>query len=204
MAYIPKSALVEVGENATLLDGTANRLLYVDGSGDVQEQAWGTSGQVYTANGSSSVPTWQDAAGGGMLKTASGGYFLIPAGPTIGTTVSSSASADTYGSWTEMTASAAADLFIVGVTIAVLDSAGEEYVQVDIGTGAAAAESSIGEWKLGYTANADIGTLTATLPFPVPVASGTRVSCRTADDVTSSLGHRVTLHCINQADLADI
>ena len=68
MTYIPRSALVEVGENVTLLDGTAYRLLYIDSAGDVKELAHGTSGQVLTANGTTSDPSWQDATGGGGMS----------------------------------------------------------------------------------------------------------------------------------------
>lgn len=57
---------------------TAYRTLYVDGSGDVQELAHGTSGQVLTSNGTSSNPSWQTPSGGG------GGDI------TVGTTVISS------------------------------------------------------------------------------------------------------------------
>ena len=202
MAYIPKGALVEVGENVTLLDGTANRSLYVDGSGDVQEQAWGTSGQVYTANGSSSVPTWQDAAGGGMLKTASGGYFLIPAGPAAGTTVTSSTSANTYGSWTQMTASTSAAIFIVGFHIR--QQISTQYCQLDIGTGSAASETSVGETKTGAPGATTQFSHTAYFPAPIPVATATRIACRTADEDASARDHDITLICINQADLEAI
>src|SRR5688572_16133873 len=37
---------------------TAHRLFYSDGSGDVQELAFGTSGQYLKANGTTSAPSW--------------------------------------------------------------------------------------------------------------------------------------------------
>lgn len=133
-------------------------------------------------------------------KTASGGYFLIPAGPAEGTTVTTGGTAHTYGSWTEMVASAGADLFIVAVTLQP-GSAPESYYQVDIGVGASSFEASIGEVKLGW----GTGSLSTTpayipLPFPIPVASGARISCRSASKTTSN-ALKVTLVCINQTDL---
>lgn len=47
---------------------TAWRSFYSDASGDVQEQAFGTAGYVYTSNGASAVPTWQAAATGNVTK----------------------------------------------------------------------------------------------------------------------------------------
>jgi hypothetical protein len=46
---------------------TAWRIFYSDGSGDVQELALGTSGQVLTSNGTTSAPSFEDAAGGSGL-----------------------------------------------------------------------------------------------------------------------------------------
>ena len=57
---------------------TAHRLFYSDGSGDVQELAFGTSGQYLKSQGASSAPTWDTPAGGGV---------------TIGTTAISSGTA---------------------------------------------------------------------------------------------------------------
>lgn len=141
-----------------------------------------------------------------MLKAASGGYFLIPTGPSVGTTVQSSASANTYGSWVEMSASAPADLFIVGVRLANFGGV-TSYITLDIGTGAGGAESSVGEIPFG---GMDPGTdsglqgFTVMFPFPMPVASGTRIAARVADNVASAINASVTLICINQADVVDI
>lgn len=60
------TAFLEAGDQISVLDATAHRMFYSDGSGNVTELAHGTSGQVLTANGTTSAPSWQDAAGGGM------------------------------------------------------------------------------------------------------------------------------------------
>ena len=53
---------VEAGDNATLLNGTNWRLLYIDGSGNVVELALGSAGKVLTTGGVSSAPTWETPA----------------------------------------------------------------------------------------------------------------------------------------------
>lgn len=135
-------------------------------------------------------------------KTASGGYFLIPAGPAAGTTVAKAASAATYGDWVEMEDSTAAALFIVGVVIEDLQNA-NTYVQLDIGVGAAASEVSVSEVKTGEhqsSGNAD----PIMLPYPIPVAASARIACRTAGSTAGADTIAVSLLCINQADLVPI
>ncbi len=46
---------------------TPHRLFYSDASGDVQELAFGTSGQYLKANGTTSTPSWDTPAGGSGL-----------------------------------------------------------------------------------------------------------------------------------------
>ena len=44
------------------------KMFYGDGSGDVQEFALGSAGQVVTSNGAAAAPSFQDAAGGSTTK----------------------------------------------------------------------------------------------------------------------------------------
>lgn len=146
---------------------------------------------------------WPSAGGGGGggLKTANDGYFCVPTGPADGTTVNSGG-AGTYGSWTELLASAGADLYIVGF---VIDgpNASPGYCQVDIGTGAAASETSVGEWKVGTgNGNTNTAQMWNLFPYAIPVASGTRIAARVADGGTHNW--EIALICINQADLEAI
>lgn len=141
---------------------------------------------------------------GSMKKTAGGGYFLIPAGPSIGTSVSSAASLDTYGSWTEATASTSAALYIVGVLPYIRTTLAHTYVQIDIGTGEAASESSIGE-VLGYSDETfDHGNSPIMLPFPIPVPAATRIAIRTAEDYSLAVTYKISLMCVDQSDLVDL
>ena len=137
------------------------------------------------------------------MKTSGGGYYLLPAGPAIGSAVADSATDDTYGAWVEMRAAAGNALFIVGATIRANTAPGTtgDYAQLDIGTGAAASEVSIGEW---YFPDIAIDSRNITLPFPIPVAATTRIAVRVADSETIINTYQVTLHVIDQADLVAI
>ena len=69
------------------VDQTAWRSFYSNGSGDVTELAFGTSGQVLTSNGASSAPTWQTpSSGSGTINSGTG--FKIPFYDGTGTTLS--------------------------------------------------------------------------------------------------------------------
>jgi hypothetical protein len=58
------TVLVE-GSLITQLDATAHRLFYSDGSGNVTELAFGTSGQYLKALGTTTAPTWDTPTGSG-------------------------------------------------------------------------------------------------------------------------------------------
>lgn len=139
---------------------------------------------------------------GGALKTASGGYFLIPAGPTTGTTVASG-TANAYGLWVEMDAVVSADIYVVGV-LQSAEVANRNYIQIGIGVGAFPSEVSVGEVKYGkHETGSGYMFQPLMFPFPVPIASGVRLSLRTADSSTA-VSWILTLICINQADLVGI
>lgn len=165
----------------------------------------GADGTILTAD-SAQATGLKWAAASSMLKTQSGGYFMIPAGPALGTVISDGV-ANTYGSWVEMIASTAAALYIVGIVWDAESSAiTPNYLQIDIGTGAAGAEISVGEWRFGVTGASvtDVtGAQVCIFPFPIPVAISTRIALRAASD-TGDTGYGYTLICINQADLVSI
>lgn len=138
---------------------------------------------------------------GGALKVQNGGYYLIPAGPSSGITVSSSTSADTYGSWTEMRAASGNALYIVGVTLR--GDSNALYTQLDIGTGAAASETSVSEALFRSDGNAAIDQ-TVYFPYPIAVAANTRIACRVADEDAAARSASVTLLVVDQADVTTI
>lgn len=148
---------------------------------------------------------WRPTAASGAMKTQSSGYFTIPAMPSVGTTVTKSGTADTWGSWTAMIASTSAAIYIVGIRIR--DTAANAYVALDIGTGAGGAEASIGYTVMsGEDTGTDSGVRgqTVMLPHAIPVATATRIACRTAGSRAAADNIVVTLICVNQADLVSL
>jgi len=56
------------GDNVTVLDGTADRFIYIDSLGDVTELALGASGTYLQSQGATSAPTWSTPAGSGDVS----------------------------------------------------------------------------------------------------------------------------------------
>ena len=139
------------------------------------------------------------------LSSSGGGQFFIPAGPTVGTSVASSGTANTYGSWVELEDVTGADLFIIGALVTT-PSFSATYVQLDIGVGASGSESSVGEAvKLagvaGATQTTDLTYGASPVTPWIPVAANKRITCRTADNEATANAHPITLICINQSDV---
>lgn len=175
---------------------TAGDIVYATAAEVLARLGLGTAGQFLKTNSGATAPEWGE---GGTKKTSGGGYFLIPAGPSDGTSISSGA-ADTYGSWVQMIASTGAAILIVGIAIKASNTT--VYQQLELATGAGTSESSIGEIKFGgiSTGGADQVEM---FPFPIPVAASTRIAMRSADDA-GVVNQDYALLCINESDLADI
>lgn len=138
---------------------------------------------------------------------AAGAAFHIPAGPSSGTSVTTSATTDTYGNYVQLIASTSAALYIVGVCLTASSSqSNSSYAQVMLGTGAASSETNVGE--LSTTLISDGGSSIqggGYVPIwpPIPVAASTRIAAKAAATTVSSnvVTVKVKLYCINQADV---
>lgn len=60
---------LQAGDAITTLDGTAHRVLYVNGTGDVTELALGADGTFLKSNGTTAAPSFASPAGGGDALT---------------------------------------------------------------------------------------------------------------------------------------
>lgn len=140
------------------------------------------------------------------VKTSNNGQFQLPAAPVIGTTITVSASANTYGSYAQMTASTGEADFITGITFVKTTLAGGVYVAFAIGTGAAASETVVGTVVFNQpSTTGSTMQITGYQPiFPwIPVANATRIAIKAADDIGSSGTYKVTLTLCKQADVVD-
>lgn len=98
---------------------------------------------------------------------------------------SSSATANTFGSWAEIDASTSADSWLAGITVSVPPKAAAYVFCIEIGTGAAASELTKIRISFSYQYKSDVGYLTPlvySLPMPIKVLSGTRIAARASDD----------------------
>lgn len=142
-----------------------------------------------------------------MLKTQNAGYTSFPAALTGGVTTAQSASANTYGSYVQLTASTPAAVWLVGIHVYLQTSTNTpNYLDVAIGTGAAASESIVGTFRLPTSPGGGSTISTSFLaffPFPIGVANGVRIASKTASDTASALGWRITLLYVLQTDLVD-
>jgi len=104
-----------------------------------------------------------------------------------------SGSANTFGSWTELDAAAAADSWIFCITVNPTGSGSKSFV-LEIGTGGAGAEVTKIRSSLYHTNYSDVGVLPVivlTLPVPIKVASGVRIAARCANSVAAANSMRI-------------
>lgn len=103
-------------------------------------------------------------------------------------TISSSTSADTFGSWGTVDASVAADVWISHVTLYNSGDLanGQDWV-LEIGTGA----SPTAKIRFSGIGTGAILSLVFVLPIPVKVASGTAISARVADQEAAANNYRI-------------
>ena len=58
-ALVNANSAVQPGDAATDLNGTAHRLFYTNGTGDVTELAFGANGTVLTSTGAATAPAFE-------------------------------------------------------------------------------------------------------------------------------------------------
>lgn len=148
-----------------------------------------------------------------MIKTSNNGQFTLPAMPAVGTTVTQSASANTYGSYVQMTAATSEDDYIVGIVVsnALFSTAVviPEYIALAIGVGSAASEVLVGTACISprgtYIGSGSTFNVGGVFHFahPIPVASGARIAVKSASSVATAFQWKVTLLMAKQADLVD-
>lgn len=131
------------------------------------------------------------------LKTVNPGQFCIPTGPSVGTAVTKSTSANTYGSYAELTASTSAALYITCATVIFSGTnTTPTYFQFMLGTGAVGSETPVNVFSVSVPHSAPMR-----FNPPIPVASGTRIAAKVAGDGTVDDAPKLVLQCINQSDV---
>lgn len=117
------------------------------------------------------------------------------AGTPSVTAATNAASANTFGSWAQVIASTAADLWLCSVSVASVDAqivAGVTFV-IEVGTGAGGAESTNIRFSSSFAEAAFLHPIIFTLPIPIKVAAGTRVAVRAANSTSDLVTYNVGL-----------
>ena len=138
---------------------------------------------------------------GKVIVTSGAGATVLPAGPTLGTQVTSSASTNTYGSYVEFRSASGNAIHITGITVNKEGSATPLYVELTIGTGTAASETTVSIVHVPLSGLSAIGPPDVIRLTPwIPVAANTRIAVKGASDTGSSTV-RVKLLTIDQANV---
>ena len=116
----------------------------------------------------------------GFPRTATYGAVT---GSSTGTVVTGSASANTYGSWTELVASTSFDTDLLIATFADPSKVGAQLY--DLAVGAAGSEQPIAEGLINRVDTLSKGS-TATYALPLYIPAGSRISCRVNNEQGST------------------
>jgi hypothetical protein len=135
------------------------------------------------------------------VKSAGVGKFTIPTAPAAGTSCASGAANVFTTTYVQLIASTGAAIYITGL-FSERGSASPTYSITQLATGAAASETIVGQ-ILSALQPTIAGACAYTPIFPpIPVATGTRIACKTADSA-GALATLITLECINQSNVVD-
>ena len=136
------------------------------------------------------------------VKTASVGHFTIPTAPAAGTSCTSGAANVFTTTYVQLIASTAAAIYITGIYVEAAAVSAATYVVVQLATGAAASEVIVGQHVIAMVTASTVTHAYKPIFPPIPVPTGTRIACKTADSVGSA-ATLITLECINQANVVD-
>jgi hypothetical protein len=123
---------------------------------------------------------------GGLLSTPPAGQVIaigVNSADSGGQVIDPGATTNTYGAWTELTASTTVDIVAVRVCLGMRENAGPvgsvPAYYVDLGVGAAASEQSLIEaLPFSMTASGDFGAGGPHFWLPVSIPAGSRIAAR--------------------------
>lgn len=146
---------------------------------------------------------WQQTAfpgAAGMKKVQGAGFQLVPSA-AAGIDPANSGTAWTSGAWSQVHAGLASAVFLVGLSFD--PGGGAHEGEIDIGTGAAGAETAVASVS-GSSALANEGGYFEHFAYPIAVAASTRLAVRVRSSVTGQQHRNIKLTYVLQADLVDL
>jgi hypothetical protein len=139
------------------------------------------------------------------LMTVAPGHFLIPTAPAAGVSCAQSASANTFGTLTQLIASTSGALFITGIYISGAPATNiPTYVAYELAiTASTIVDMGVVNFgpTTGVAATAQ-GVYKPIYPY-VPVPTATKILATTASSVASAIAWLVTIECILQSGVVD-
>lgn len=136
------------------------------------------------------------------VKTAGVGHFTIPTAPAAGASCTSGAANVFTTTYVQLIASTAAALYITGIYVEEAAATAGTYIVVQLATGAAASETIIGQYLIAPVTGSTVTRSYRPIFPPIPVATATRIACKTADSVGAQ-AKLITLECIAQSNVID-
>ncbi|MEO7157440.1 MAG: hypothetical protein ABI039_07770, partial [Vicinamibacterales bacterium] len=136
------------------------------------------------------------------VKTAGVGHFQIPTAPAAGTSVTSAAANNYTANAVQLIASTAAALYITGVHVESSAALAATYISVQLMIGAGGAETNLGQYLVPLQTGSTVALGFRPIFPPIPVASGQRISVKTADSVGSK-ATLISIECIAQSNVVD-
>jgi hypothetical protein len=136
------------------------------------------------------------------VKTAGVGHFQIPTAPAAGTSVTSGAANAYTTNAVQLIASTAAALYITGIYAEEAAVSAATYKSVQLMIGAGGAETVLGQYLIAPSTGSTVTRTYRPIFPPIPVASGQRISVKTADSV-GALATLISLECIAQSNVVD-
>ena len=137
---ITKANLVKNIAVSDLANGTDGELITWNSSGVASAVPVGTATNVLTSNGAGQAPTFQAAGGGGLPDVLYDSTYVAG----LGTSVTASATIDTFGSWVQISADIGTGKKLVGLTIkAGSGGAAAASYEIEVSEGAVSSEVAV-------------------------------------------------------------
>lgn len=138
---------------------------------------------------------------GGAKKVSGSGYLVYPSAAGAAT-VSCPGTLWANGSYTQVVSATAQAIYVVGVLVVPVSDSAFEF-EMDLAAGGAGSEVVIGTLAFQRRYNTNVGHSDGTvvmLPFPIAIATSTRIAARGRASV-ASMQWWVKLIYVNQSDL---
>ncbi len=139
-----------------------------------------------------------------MRKVQNAGYQVYPAAASGIDPANGGAGIGSSGAWSQIVASTAAAVYVTHISFNWEAPTTGIEAEIDLGTGGAGAESVVSMVAASYEYGSAVGMypgMVIPLPFPIAVATSTRIACRVRSSSTTLEPKNIKLIYVEQASL---